>query len=111
MLPGGAREQWGDKWREAFADGRGEKNGEVWSVDGGGHRYQRWWGEAHLGEGAVRIHGHSTSGEQWDEVIGMDTYYNPIVSCEEGVVRGSSSKLQRMLAAKTHGPCMELACS
>lgn len=29
LLPDGAREQWGDKWHEAFANGRGEKNGEV----------------------------------------------------------------------------------
>jgi hypothetical protein len=37
-LPGGRREQWGDKWREEFADGKGEKNGEVWSVDADGGR-------------------------------------------------------------------------
>ena len=78
LLPGGAHEQWGDKWREGFADGRGDKNGEVWSVDGSGHRYQRWWGEAHIGDGRVRRYGHSTSGEQWDDTISMDTYYNPI---------------------------------
>jgi hypothetical protein len=78
LLPGGAREEWGDKWREAFADGRGEKTGEVWSVDAGGGRYQRWWGEQHQGGGAVRRYGHSTTGESWDDTIGMDTYYNPI---------------------------------
>lgn len=32
LLPGGAREQWGDKWHEAFAQGRGDKNGEVWRL-------------------------------------------------------------------------------
>jgi hypothetical protein len=78
LLPGGAREQWGDKWRESFANGRGEKNGEVWTVDGGGHRYQRWWGEQHHGGGSVRRYGSSTSGETWDDTISMDTYYNPI---------------------------------
>lgn len=78
LLPGGAREQWGDKWREAFASGRGQKNGEVWSSDAGGNRYQRWWGEDHPGDGTVRRHGHSTTGEQWDESIHMDTYYNPV---------------------------------
>jgi hypothetical protein len=78
LLPGGAREQWGDKWHEAFAHGTGEKNGEVWSVDAGGHRYQRWWGEHHPGGGAVRRFGNSTAGEQWDETVQMDTYYNPV---------------------------------
>lgn len=74
----GAREQWGDKWNETFANGQGSKTGEVWSVDGGGHRYQRWWGEDHYGNKAVRLYGHSTTGEQWDHVNHMDTYYNPI---------------------------------
>jgi hypothetical protein len=71
-------EQWGDKWHEEFADGKGRKNGEVWSVAGDGARYQRWWGEEHPGGGVVRRHGHSTSGEAWDDTVQMDTYYNPI---------------------------------
>uniref|UniRef100_A0A383VYZ1 Uncharacterized protein n=1 Tax=Tetradesmus obliquus TaxID=3088 RepID=A0A383VYZ1_TETOB len=78
LLPDGAREQWGDKWHEAFANGRGEKNGEVWSVGAGGDRYQRWWGEQHLGDMRVRRHGHSTTGEYWDDIAHMDTYYNPV---------------------------------
>ncbi len=41
-------------------------------------RYQRWWGEDHFGDGRVRRHGSSTSGESWDDTIHMDTYYNPI---------------------------------
>ncbi len=50
----------------------------MWSVDGGGHRYQRWWGEQHHGDGRVRRFGNSTGGESWDDTIEMDTYYNPI---------------------------------
>jgi len=78
-------EQWGDKWHEEFADGRGRKNGEVWSVGAGGagggggqQRYQRWWGEDHHGGGVVRRHGHSSTGESWDDTVQMDTYYNPV---------------------------------
>ena len=78
LHPDGGREQWGDKWREAFAGGRGEKTGEVWSAGADGGRYQRWWGEDHLGGGRVRRHGHSTGGEHWDDTIDMDTYYNPV---------------------------------
>jgi hypothetical protein len=76
--PDGRSEQWGDKWHEEFADGRGRKNGEVWSVAADGGRYQRWWGEDHPGGGVVRRHGHSTGGESWDDTVPMDTYYNPI---------------------------------
>jgi hypothetical protein len=35
---------------------------QVWSVGAGGDRYQRWWGEQHLGDMRVRRHGHSTTG-------------------------------------------------
>ena len=49
--------------------------GEWWTVDAGGQRYQRWWGEDHFGNGWVRKHGHSTTGEQWDVSEQMDTYY------------------------------------
>lgn len=60
--------------REAFANVRthrqnfavsvtqGGKKGETWSVDGAGHRYQRWWGEEHFGNGWVRRFGNSTTG-------------------------------------------------
>lgn len=41
---------------------QGTKKGETWSVDGGGHRYQRWWGEEHFGNGWVRRFGNSTTG-------------------------------------------------
>ncbi len=100
LLEGGGNEQWGDKWRESFKDGAGEKTargrprsrpslrargaarqqraraqGEWWTVDAGGERYQRWWGEDHFGNGWVRKHGRSTTGEQWDVSEQMDTYY------------------------------------
>lgn len=78
LVGDGATEQWGDKWHEEFCDGRGRKNGEVWTVGADGGRYQRWWGEEHPGGGVVRRHGHSTSGESWDDTVQMDTYYNPI---------------------------------
>ena len=42
---------------------QGTKKGETWSVDGAGHRYQRWWGEEHFGNGWVRRFGNSTTGE------------------------------------------------
>ena len=76
--------KWGDKWREEFKDGVGEKTGETWqeTVDthgiGDPHTYQRWWGERHTGDGNVHKHGNSTTGEHWDVVEQMDTYYNPI---------------------------------
>ena len=47
-------------------------------MDGSGHRYQRWWGENHFGDGSVQKFGNSTTGEHWDVVEQMDTYYNPI---------------------------------
>ena len=56
--------------------------GEWWTVDASGHRYQRWWGEDHFGNGWVRKHGHSTTGEQWDASEQMDTYYK----CEPAAV-------------------------
>lgn len=52
--------------------------GETWSVDRSGHRYQRWWGESHHGNGDVQKFGNSTTGEHWDVTEQMDTYYNPI---------------------------------
>lgn len=52
--------------------------GETWSISPTGERFQRWWGEDHHGEGSVRLHGHSTTGENWDVMEHMDTYYNPI---------------------------------
>ena len=70
--------QWGDKWTESFKDGKGSKHGEVWTAGRGGERYNRWWNEEHLGNGCVRKYGNSTSGEYWDNVEQMDTYYNPI---------------------------------
>ncbi|KAL4855525.1 hypothetical protein ACK3TF_003862 [Chlorella vulgaris] len=75
---GGAREQWGDKWEENFAGGRGTKKGETWSVSGDGQRFSRWWGENHLGDRLVQKYGHSSTGEHWDHTEQMDTYYNPI---------------------------------
>ena len=51
---------------------------QVWSAGGGGERYNRWWNEEHYGDGRVRRWGNSTSGEYWDGVEHMDTYYNPV---------------------------------
>lgn len=76
--------KWGDKWREEFKDGTGEKTGETWQETvhtdglGDGHKYQRWWGERHAGNGSVQKFGNSTTGEHWDVTEQMDTYYNPI---------------------------------
>mmetsp|Transcript_682 Transcript_682/g.1680 ORF Transcript_682/g.1680 Transcript_682/m.1680 type:complete len:543 (+) Transcript_682:164-1792(+) len=77
-LLGGAREQWGDKWEEEFGDGSGGKRGETWNIDAGGNAYNKYWGEDHYGDGRVRKHGSSNTGEHWDLVEHMDTYYNPI---------------------------------
>lgn len=52
--------------------------GETWSVDGSGQRYQRWWGETHHGDRWVQKFGHSSTGEHWDVSEQMDTYYNPV---------------------------------
>ena len=52
-----------------------QHQGEWWTVDDDGQRYQRWWGEDHFGNGWVRKHGHSTTDEQWDVSEQMDTYY------------------------------------
>ncbi len=49
----------------------------MWSANHG-HRYNRWWNEEHYGDGRVRRYGNSTSGEYWDAIEHMDTYYNPI---------------------------------
>ena len=43
-----------------------------------GNRFNRWWGEDHVGNGNVRKHGSSTTGEHWDVTEQMDTYYNPV---------------------------------
>ncbi len=96
MLPGGAREQWGDKWREEFAGGAGSKSGEVWSVAPNGARYQRWWGEDHFGDGRVRRHGNSTGGESWDHVLHMSTYYNPIPHFGYKLAYDHSPQLKRV---------------
>lgn len=72
-----AVDKWGDKWEERFSEGRGSKNGEVWR-EGGAGSYHRHWGEDHLGEGWVRKHGHSNTGENWDFSEQSGTYYNPI---------------------------------
>ena len=40
--------------------------GETWSVDANGERYQRWWGEDHFGNGWVRKHGNSNTGRPHD---------------------------------------------
>lgn len=61
-MEGSGSEQWGENWVEDFGSGAGNKKGETWSVDGGGHRYQRWWGEEHFGNGWVRRFGNSTTG-------------------------------------------------
>jgi hypothetical protein len=78
LVEGLGNESWGENWVEDFGSGKGTKKGETWSVDGGGHRYQRWWGEEHFGNGWVRRFGNSTTGEHWDNSEEMDTYYNPI---------------------------------
>ncbi|KAG2430806.1 hypothetical protein HXX76_009782 [Chlamydomonas incerta] len=78
LLPEGGQEQWGDKWTETFGAGKGTKHGEVWSAGGGGDRYNRWWNEEHFGDGRVRKWGNSNTGEYWDNVEHMDTYYNPV---------------------------------
>ncbi|EFJ51634.1 hypothetical protein VOLCADRAFT_103268 [Volvox carteri f. nagariensis] len=79
LLPDGGQEQWGDKWTETFGHGTGTKHGEVWSSSSScGSRYNRWWNEEHYGDGRVRKWGNSTSGEHWDTVEHMDTYYNPV---------------------------------
>eukprot|EP00884_Botryococcus_braunii_P009595 jgi/Botrbrau1/18637/Bobra.0367s0073.1 len=96
LLEGGRREQWGDKWTEQFKDGCGSKNGEVWSEGGDGGRYQRWWGEDHQGNGWVRRHGHSTTGEWWDQPEQMDTYYNPIPHFDFRLAMGHSPTLRRL---------------
>jgi len=74
----GVWQRWGDKWEEHFHAGKGEKRGETWSQAPDGGSYNKWWGEDHLGHGQVRKTGHSTSGEHWDVVEHMDTYYNPL---------------------------------
>ena len=61
-MEGSGSEQWGENWVEDFGSGAGNKKGETWSVDGGGHRYQRWWGEEHFGNSWVRRFGNSTTG-------------------------------------------------
>ena len=92
--------KWGDKWREEFKDGKGEKTGETWqeTVDSHGlgdhHKYQRWWGESHIGDGNVRKYGNSTTGEHWDVVEQMDTYYNPIPHFGYDLALGHSPQLQ-----------------
>jgi hypothetical protein len=42
LLEGGAQRAQGDKWREEFADGTGNKTGETWFQDESGHRCGRW---------------------------------------------------------------------
>lgn len=55
--------KWGEKWEERFESGKGSKRGESWSEDSNGHRYDRWWGENHFGDGFVQKFGHSTDGK------------------------------------------------
>ncbi len=39
-----------------------ELQGETWSISGGGERYNRWWGENHIGDGLVQKFGNSNTG-------------------------------------------------
>lgn len=38
MLPDGRQRAQGDKWREEFGEGNGNKTGETWHADENGHR-------------------------------------------------------------------------
>lgn len=38
MLPDGRQRSQGDKWREEFGQGNGNKTGETWHADENGHR-------------------------------------------------------------------------
>ncbi|CAG9463494.1 unnamed protein product [Pedinophyceae sp. YPF-701] len=88
--------KWGEKWDERFANGTGSKNGETWNEEADGYRYNRWWGEDHMGGGQVRKHGHSTTGEYWDHVEHMDTYYNPIPHFDFGMALNHSPELRSL---------------
>lgn len=70
--------------------------GETWSVDASGSRYQRWWGENHFGNGWVQKHGNSTTGETWDVSEEMDTYYNPIPHFDYRLALDHSPTLKRV---------------
>lgn len=45
--------------------------GETWSVSTAGERYNRWWGENHMGDGYVQKFGNSTTGG-WGGWAGCD---------------------------------------
>lgn len=50
--------------KDTFLGGAIPVQGETWSVGALGERYQRWWGEDHFGDGWVRKHGNSNTGER-----------------------------------------------
>ena len=73
---------------------QGGKKGETWSVDGGGHRYQRWWGEEHFGNGWVRRFGNSTTG----------THCAGIKSSNIGVEHSANGHLRRWAPVDAPSP-------
>lgn len=82
--------------RKQKKKGGGLGQGEVWSQGADGGRYQRWWGEDHYGDGWVRRHGNSTTGEWWDQREQMDTYYNPIPHFDFRLAMGHSPTLRSL---------------
>jgi len=87
--------RFGDKWREAFQEGRGEKRGTTWSQGRDG-AYHREWGEDHWGDGQVRRFGHSNTGETWDQVEIMDTCYEPTPHVTMDIALRNSHRLRTM---------------
>ena len=77
--------------------------GETWSMDGSGNRYQKWWGENHFGDGWVQKYGNSTTGENWDVREQMDTYYNPIPHFDYRLALDHSPTLKQVPALPRAG--------
>jgi hypothetical protein len=76
---GGQGRRWGEKTEQRFESGAGGRWGEAWSDDPQGDGwYSRKWAEDHLGGGAVRKWGESTTGEHWENTVEEDTWYEGV---------------------------------
>ena len=80
--------------------------GETWSISAGGERYNRYWGENHMGNGYVQRFGHSNTGERG---LGMDAWGVAGWGRKGANVQGCSTCLPACLPALLPAPMCALA--
>ncbi|BDA51155.1 hypothetical protein COCOBI_18-0310 [Coccomyxa sp. Obi] len=68
--------EWEERWVEQYwRGGRANRSADTWRKYGNNMWHERW-GEEYPGNGWVRKHGSSSTGEQWDVFEPLDMCYN-----------------------------------